>query len=818
MSDLVQDVRFALRQMARKPGITAFTVLSLALGIGVNSSIFSLVNAVLFRDLPGQKTDELVDVYIGEEGEYQYATSSYPDYKELRDQNGVLSELAAVNLEVVSWDTGEKSQMLFGEEVSGNYFDLLGVRPAIGRGFLPEEDATPGTHPVVVLGHRFWQTSFAGDPHAVGRTVKLNGIDFTVIGVAPEQLKGSFPGLVADFFLPMMMIDALGEHPNLDNRRARMLFLKGRLAPGKSLEQAQARFTDLEKRLRTAYPEDDGKLQITVVPTRKVVLNPGIDGPIFGVAGLLMGIVGLVLLIACSNIANLQLVRVAERRREIAVRLALGAGRGRLLRQLLTESTLLALAGGAVGLLFAVWTARLLVTFKPPLPIPLNLDVPLDWRVLGFTLGLALITGILCGLAPALRASRPAVVAEIKDDSAGLGAGAGYRRFGLRNVLVVSQVAISTILLVGAGLFLRSLGNAQSIDPGFQLRKGVVVQVAPGLGGAYKEAEARALYQRLLERVRALPGVRSAAMSETLPLGLNIHISRAEIEGQPKPKEGEGIEIDRTGAAPGYFATMGIPVLRGRDFGEQDAPGTARVVIVNETAARRFWPGQDPLGKRLRFGEKEDWATVIGVARNGKYRTLGEEPRPFVYHSILQDYSSFATIVAASDGNERALLAAVRREINEIDPNLPIFSLKTMTEHMSVMLFPARMGAALLAAFGGLGLLLASIGLYGVVASSVARRTREVGIRMALGARREDVLGLVVREGMLLMGFGLLTGLALAFAASRLLTSMLYGITPADPVTYAVVALTLGLVAFLANLLPAKRATEVDPVVALRYN
>jgi predicted permease len=818
MSDLVQDVRFALRQMARKPGITAFTVLSLALGIGVNSSIFSLVNAVLFRDLPGPRTDELVDVYIGEEGEYQYATSSYPDFKELRDQNGVLSGLAAVNLEVVSWDTGEKAQMLFGEEVSGNYFDLFGVRPAIGRGFLPEEDATPGTHPVVVLGHRFWQSSFAGDPRAVGRTVKLNGIDFTVIGVAPEQLKGSFPGLVADFFLPTMMIDALGEHPNLDDRRARMLFLKGRLAPGKSLEQAQARFTDLEKRLRTAYPEDDGKLQITVVPTRKVVLNPGIDGPIFGVAGLLMGIVGLVLLIACSNIANLQLVRVAERRREIAVRLALGAGRGRLLRQLLTESTLLALAGGAVGLLFAVWTARLLVTFKPPLPIPLNLDVPLDWRVLGFTLGLALITGILCGLAPALRASRPAVVAEIKDDSAGLGAGAGYRRFGLRNVLVVSQVAISTILLVGAGLFLRSLGNAQSIDPGFQLRKGVVVQVAPGLGGAYKEAEARALYQRILERVRALPGVRSAAMSETLPLGLNIHISRAEIEGQPKPKEGEGIEIDRTGAAPGYFATMGIPVLRGRDFGEQDAPGTARVVIVNETAARRFWPGQDPLGKRLRFGEKEDWATVIGVARNGKYRTLGEEPRPFVYHSILQAYSSFATIVAASGGNERALLAAVRREVNEIDPNLPIFSLKTMTEHMSVMLFPARMGAALLAAFGGLGLLLASIGLYGVVASSVARRTREVGIRMALGARREDVLGLVVREGMLLMGFGLLTGLALAFAASRLLTSMLYGITPADPVTYAVVALTLGLVAFLANLLPARRATEVDPVVALRYS
>jgi predicted permease len=816
MNDFVQDLRFALRQMARKPGITVLTVLSLALGIGVNSSIFSLVNAVLFRDLPGQRTGELVDVYIGEEGEYQYATSSYPDYKDLRDQNGVLSALAAVNLSLVTWDAGERAQMLFGEEVSGNYFDVFGVRPAHGRWFLPEEDAKPGTHPVVVLGHRFWRTALAGDPRVIGRQLELNGIQFTVVGVAPERFKGNFPAISSDFWVPMMMSDALAEEPSLDDRRSRSLFLKGRLAPGTSLEQAQARFSGLAQRLRTAYPVDDGKLQITLVPSRKVVLNPGIDGPIFGVAGLLMGIVGLVLLIACSNIANLQLVRVAERRREIAVRLALGAGRGRLLRQLLTESTLLALAGGAVGLLFAVWTARLLVTFKPPLPIPLNLDVPLDWRVLGFTLGLALLTGILCGLAPALRASRPAVVSEIKDESAGL-AGLGYRKLGLRNVLVVSQVATSTILLVGAGLFLRSLGNAQSIDPGFTLRKGVVVQVAPGLGGSYKEAEGRALYQRLLERVRALPGVRTAALAETLPLGLNIHISSVDIEGQSKPKD-ERPEVDRTGAAPGYFATLGIPIVRGREFGEQDAPGTQRALIVNETAARRFWPGQDPIGRRLRFNDEEPWGTVVGVARDGKYRTLGEEPRAFLYHSTFQDYSGFATLVAASDGDERALLAAVRRELNEIDPNLPIFSLKTMSEHLSIMLFPARMGAALLAAFGGLGLLLASIGLYGVVASSVARRTREVGIRMALGARREDVLGLVVREGMVLTGFGLLVGLALAFAASRLLSSLLYGITPADPVTYAAVALVLALVAFLANLLPARRATEVDPVVALRHS
>lgn len=817
MNDLVQDLRFALRQMARKPGITAFTILSLALGIGVNSSIFSLVNAVLFRDLPGQRTGELVDVYIGD-GKFRYATSSYPDYQDLRDQNGVLTSLAAISLDVVTWDAGERAQMIYGETVSGNYFDLFGVRPALGRWFLPEEDATRGTHPVVVLGHRFWKTAMAGDPGILGRQLELNGIQFTVIGVAPEPFKGNFPAVVSDFWMPLSMADAMAEEPNLDNRRARSLFLKGRLAPGTSLEQAQTRFTGLAQRLRTAYPVEDKNLQITLVSSRKVILNPGIDGPIFGVAGLLMGIVGLVLLIACSNIANLQLVRVAERRREIAVRLALGAGRGRLLRQLLTESTLLALAGGAVGLLFAVWTARLLVTFKPPLPIPLNLDVPLDWRLLGFTLGLALLTGILCGLAPALRASRPSVVSEIKDDSGGAGlAGLGYRKLGLRNVLVVVQVAVSTILLVGAGLFLRSLGKAQSIDPGFSLRKGVVVQVVPGLGGGYKEAEGRALYQRILERFRALPGVRSAALAETLPLGLNIHISRVDIQGQSRPKE-ERPEVDRTGVAPGYFPTLGIPIVHGRELTDQDRQGTEPVFIVNETAARRFWPGQDPIGRRLRFNDDEPWGTVVGVAKDGKYRTLGEEPRPFIYHSVVQEYSSFATVIVASDGDEQALLTAVRRDLNEIDPGLPIFSLKTMSEHLSIMLFPARMGAALLAAFGSLGLLLASIGLYGVVASSVERRTREVGVRMALGARREDVLKLVVREGMLLAGFGLLVGLGLAFAASRLLSSLLYGITPADPATYVAVALVLTLVAFLANLIPAQRATEVDPVVALRHS
>lgn len=814
MRDFIQDLRYAIRQMARKPGLTLFAVLSLALGIGANSSIFSLVNAILFRELPAEKPQELVDVYAGQEGEGQYATWSYPDFADVRKWNGVFAEFAAVNLTLATHDDGKQTELLFGEQVTGNFFRMYGLAPALGRDFLPEEDATVGTHPVVLLGHRFWKQKLGGDPRIVGKALKLNGQHLTVVGVAPEAFKGSFPGVASDFWVPMHVGEALAGAP-LDERGSRSLFAKARLKPGVTLERAQTELTALAGRLRKAYPEEDEGLTTTLVPTREVVLNPAIDGPIIGVAGLIMGVVGLVLLIACFNIANLLLVRAAERRREIAVRLALGASRGRLIRQLLTESILLSLLGGLAGLLIALWTARLIVAFKPPLPIPLNLDVPLDWRVLAFTLGIALLTGILCGLAPALQSTRPGVVSALKDEEVSLMR--HHRKLGLRNVLVVAQVAISALLLVGSGLFLRSLGNAQSIDPGFKLRKGVAVQVALELGGAYDEVKGRAFYDRLLERVRALPGVRSASLAEHLPLGLNIHVSDVEIEGRPKPRKGEELESDRGGVVPGYFATLGIPLVAGRDFTAADRPGAQRVAIVNETAARRFWPGESPLGKRLRFGEKGEWQTVVGVAKDGKYRTLGEAPRAFVYPNNLQDYSAFRTLVVATDGDEQAMLEQVRRELDALDPNLPIFDIATLSEHLSIMLFPARLGAALLAAFGALGLVLAGIGLYGVVAASVARRTREVGIRMSLGAKRWDVLALVVREGMTLTGIGLAIGLGLALLASQALGGLLYGIGTHDPVTYVTVAAVLGGIALCANLIPAGRATQVEPVVALKY-
>lgn len=814
MRDFVQDLRYAIRQMARKPGLTVFAVLSLALGIGANSSIFSLVNAILFRELPAERPQELVDVYSGKEGEFQYATWSYLDYADVRQWNDVFSEFAVINLTVATHDDGRKTELLFGEQVSGNFFRMYGIRPALGRDFLPEEDVTLGAHPVALLGHRFWQQRLGGDPGIVGKSLKLNGLHVTVIGVVPEEFKGSFPGVVSDFWVPMHAGEALNAGASLDERDSRSLFAKARLKPGRSLEQAQAQLTTLVKRLRLTYPKECEGLTVTLVPTREVVLNPGIDGPIMGVAGLIMGIVFLVLLIACFNIANLLLVRAAERRREIAVRLALGASRGRLIRQLLTESVLLSLLGGLAGLLIAIWTARLIVAFKPPLPIPLNLDIPLDGRILAFTLTTALLTGILCGLAPALQSTRPGVVTALKDEEVSLMR--RHRKLGLRNLLVVAQVAISALLLVGAGLFLRSLGQAQSIDPGFRLRNGVAVQFALELGGAYDEVKGRAFYEQLLERTRALPGVRSASLVEHLPLGLNVHVSSVEIEGRPKPRKGEELQVDRSGAAPGYFATMGIPLLAGRDFAAGDGPGAPKTAIINQTAARQLWPGEDPLGKRLRLGEGE-WMTVVGVAKDGKYRTLGESPRMFIYPNSQQQYSSFMTLVVATDGSEQVMLEQVRRQIDALDPNVPIFSISPLSKHLSIMLFPARVGAALLAAFGFLGLLLAGIGLYGVVAASVARRTREVGIRMSLGARRSDVLGLVIREGMTLTGIGLAIGLGLALLASQLLRGLLYGIGTYDPVTYVAVAVVLGGIALCANLVPAGRATQVQPVVALKY-
>jgi predicted permease len=815
MHDLLQDIRQAIRFLTLKPGMTVLAVTSLALGIGVNTAMFSIVNALLLRDLPLKAPEEVVEVYTGDSGGFQYATSSYPDFLDLRQQNEVLSDLMAFRVSIASHDHDVETELLFGEEVSANYFDFLGLEPILGRGFVPQEEEVLGASPVVVLSNSFWKTRFAEDSEILGRLLKLNGLNFEIIGVAPPEIKGTFPGLAVDFWIPLAMSDAISERAGLENRGHRSMFLKGRLLPKVSVETAQANFEILAAQLATAYPETNENRSMTVVAASEVALNPGMDGPLFGVAGLLMVIVGLVLLIACSNIANLLLARAADRRQEVAIRLALGASRSRLIRQLLAESLALAMAGGVAGLLLALWMTRLIVAFQPPLPVPISLDLGPSPELFAFTLGLALLTGLVCGLAPALQASRPDLVPALKGTQ---GAPANsLRRLSLRNALVVVQVMLSTVLLCGSGLFLRSLAHAQAVDPGFSTRQGAAVQMALGLGGRYSEEEGRQFYDQLLERVRSLPGVCSAALVEQMPLGFSVQTNGLLPEGQNLENEDDWPEVDVVTADAGYFETLGIDLTRGRDFSAQTKGESPGVVIVNEAFASLYWPGEGPLGKRVRFSLDQPWSEVVGVAANGKYRTLGESTRSFIYLPFRQNYSSMMTLVAAGGGNEQGLLAAVRGELQALDPNVPLFDSKTLSEHLDIMLFPARLGASLLAGFGLLGLALAGVGLYGVVAFSVARRTREVGIRMALGARRQEVVGMVVREGMMLVGVGLALGLGLAFLGSGVLESLLYGIRPNDPTTFVLVAGILAVVALVANVVPARRAAQIAPTEALRY-
>jgi predicted permease len=816
MSSLLHDIRYALRLMARKPALVTLAVVSLGLGIGVNTAIFTLVNAVLLRDLPFTQPEEIVNVYTTGDDELEYSTSSVPDYFDYRDRNKVFSGLAAHRAYPLTWDSGEEPELVFAEVVSGNYFDVLGVTAVHGRTFLPDEDRTPGSHPVAVLAYDLWQSRFAGDHDVLGRTVKLNGHDFEIVGVAPEKFHGTLAVFRSALWLPLMMHDQVTAESIIEERGSRTLLLKGRLRPGITLEQAQAQLSTIAGSLAADYPGTNEGRDVALVPASDVIVLPDFDGSVVTVATLLMVVVGLVLLIACSNIANLFLARASERRKEIAVRLSLGCGRWRLIRQLLTESVLISLIAGLGSLLFATWTARLLASFQPPLPIPMSLDIGIDSRVLVFTLLVALVTGILCGLAPALHASRADLVPALKDEAASLGR--GYRRLGIRNILVVIQVTVSTLLLIGAGLFIRSLAGAASIDPGFALRKGVVVTMMPRLGGRCTATEEQVFLGRLLERARALPGADFATLAEFLPLGLAASTREVYVDGA-EPSEGtEPPNVDNVAIGPDYFRTMGIDLLRGRGVTAHDVRGAPPVAIVNETAARRLWPGADPIGKHLRFSDAEDAEVyeVIGLARDGKYRTLGESPRPYIYTSQAQQESFILTLIVAAkaEGETRVL---VRRLLDDMDKNLPIIEIKTMSEHLEIMLFLPRMGAALLAGMGLLGLTLAAVGIYSVVACAVARRTHEVGVRMALGADRAGVLRMLIREGMNLVVVGAGLGIVLALAATRALAGILYGVSSNDPVTYVAVTIFMLTVALLANFVPAQRATTIDPMQALRY-
>ena len=816
MEQLWSDLKHAARLLARSPGFTAVAIVSLALGVGANTTIFSLLNAFLLQPLPGREPARLATVYTSDYSRPLDGASSYPDYLDFRTGSRAFEGLAAYGMKPLLFTESGESQRILAQLVSGNLFEVLGLRAAYGRTILPAEE-TVGQHPVVVLSDSFWRSRFAADPAVVGRSVALNGKPYTVVGVGPAGFTGLIRGIGVDLFVPLAMDPSLTGDA-LDSRGSRGLLLVGRLRQGARVEEARAELAVVARRIHASEPDQwTNRLgeprTVNVLPEDASRVLPVARGPIAAFLGVLFVAVGLVLLIACTNLASLLLARANVRRREIAVRLALGAGRARLVRQLLTESLLLSLVAGALGVALAALALQLILAFQPPLPFSLALGLELDRRVLLFTLLLSVATGVSFGLLPALRASAASPIESLKTR----GAEAKRRRWiGLRDALVVAQVAGSLVLLVGAGLFLKSLSRAQAIDPGFDPERALVFSLDLAAQG-YDDARGSVFYTTLQERLAATAGVRAVSFSTSLPLTLGGERRSFRAVGY-EPGPGEDMEVASSFVGADYFETMRTALARGRGFTRQDAPGTRPVVVVNEAFVRRFWPGRDGVGERLvlpwRDGEVE--MEVIGVARDGKYSSLGEEPTPYIFYPQRQLYRSQMAVVVRTQGDPAALLPELKRQVAALDATLPVYEVKTLVAHVGTALFPARAAATLLGLTGALALLLTAIGLYGVLAYLVTLRTREIGVRMALGARREDVVRLVAGRGLRLAGAGLAIGLVLSALVTRFASFLLYGTSPLDPATFsAVVVLLLG-IALAAAWMPARRAAGVEPVVALR--
>ncbi len=817
MDVFLQDLRYAFRRLRQSPGFTAVAVTIMGLGIGANTAIFSIVNAVLLRQQPFENPSEIVRVFTTESDGSTPAAVSYLDFYDYRDRTDLFAGTVATNTALLSLTTGDATEAAFGEYVSWDFFSVLGLRPHLGRTFTPEEDEPGVSEGVALLTYPAWQRRHGADPGVVGSTVRINGRPITVVGVGPEGFNGSMVGITSDYLIPFgtsALIDPAVAR-RMERRTGRGLFVYARLQPGVNIEQADAGLNVLAQQLAETFPESNEGRNVVMMPANDVRLHPVIDSALYPVAALLMVVVGLVLLVACTNLANLLLVRASGRRKEVAIRIAMGARRARLMSQLLTESTLLGVLGGAVGLLVAFWTARLILSVQPPIPIPIAIDLSLDSTVLGFTVLLSVATGVVFGLVPALKASRPDLVPTLKD---GTQSAAGARRkLSLRNVLVVGQVAISLVLLIAGGLFVRSLRNAQQVDPGFEQTNAAMATLDAALAG-YDSVSGPLFYAQLLRRLEAIPGVEAATVADLLPLGAGLQTRSIYIDGYELPPGQDELEVDYAVIGRRYFETLGIPMVRGRAFSEADVASSPPVVIVSAAMARRFWGTEDVVGEQLRFrGPDGPRLEIVGVARDTKVRTLGEEPRPYLYSAFEQEYASLSSVIVRTSGDPAGMPEAIRREINAMDSSIPLLETKTMTEHLGIMLFAPQMGALLLSGFGVLAMILASIGLYGVVAFSVAQRTREVGIRVALGAPRSRVVKMVVMEGMALVTAGVVIGLGLGMAATRPLSGLLIDVPAADPLTFAGVSLLLAGVAFIASYVPARRAARVDPMVARRY-
>jgi predicted permease len=815
MANLTQDLRYAIRSLLKTPVLLVAATLSLGLGIGGNATLFTAVNGLLLKPLPVVDPSRTVAVYTGDYSGPPYSSSSYPDYVAFRERLTTLDRLAAMSLHPSSLTTPSGTDRVFLGMVSADFFRM--AQPlAFGRGFSAAEDQPPAGEPVIVLSHGLWLRHFGGDSTVIGRSVVLGGHPFTVIGVGQTGFTGLIRGFGQDAWVPLTVSPLLTPgSDDLTHRGNRSLLMYGHLAPGATLERAQTQAAAVAAELYREFPDNWRNLQgqgrpISVLPESRVrILFPAFRNPILGVSGLLFLVVGAVLLIACANVANLLLARAASRRREIAVRLALGAGRRRLIQLFLSESLLIALAGGGLGLLLAGWAADLLAAFQPPLPVPIALDFRPDARVIAFTVAVSLLAGIGLGIGPALQWTRPNLVPALKDN-----AGASPRS-RLRNGFIVAQVVLSVVLLVVAALFLRSLRNATAIDPGFHATSGLLVTTDLGLNG-YDATRAQTFQASLVERVRALPGVETAALVTTLPLSIGGNRQGLSIEGYT-PAQGEDMEVHQSSVGPGYFETLEVSLARGRGFGEADRAGAPGVAIVNESFARRYWPGQEALGRHISVAGPEDpGLEVVGIARDGKYQTLGEDPTPFFYLPLLQFPERRTTLVIRTAADPAELGPRLRDVVRELDPNLPLESVTTLSDHVAFSLLPARAGGMVLGSLGVLGLLLACLGIYGVVAYGVSQRRREIGIRMAMGANSGRVVRLAVRDGLRLVAVGLLAGLALAAIGARFLGGLLYGLAPLDPGAFLIAPMLFLLVAFAACWLPARRAAAVNPMIVLR--
>jgi predicted permease len=826
---LLKDIRYALRWMARSPGFSAVAILSLGLGVGVNTAMFSLVDSLLFRPLPVSAPDTLVDVFTtGGDGD-EFATSSYQDFLDLKSQNTVFTDMIGYSPMMAPLSLGDRSRIALGQVVTSNHFSMLGIQPLLGRLLVPADDE-PGAPRVVVLSHRMWQREFGSDPSIAGKDLTIRAQAYSIVGVAPQSFTGVVPLLAPELWLPVQHVEEVEPagindsvpspvgKTRLERRGMRWLFVKGRLKDGVTAEQANANVALIGRQLEAANVQTNKDRRIAAVPTSDVRLFVPQAGGILsiGAAGL-MTIVGLVLLIACANVAGMLLARASARRREISVRLAIGATRGRLIQQLLVEGALLGTLGAIAAVALAWALVQGLQAVKLPLPVDVALDLRIDARVLAFSLIVAALTGVLAGLLPALKASAPSLVNDLRGEAP---AGRlGRRRFALRDMLVVSQVALTAVLLVVAGLLLRSLGASQRADVGFDPRGLAAISMDTDMV-RYSPERSQVFWREALTRVRALPGVQSAGfVSPSLPFAFNFSTSEMRVDSRIYSEGQRGEIIENTMISPTFLETLGVALLEGRGIAETDIAGSPEVAVINQTMARTFWPNESAVGHTVQVinGSQTRTYRIVGVNRDHKQHGVLEKPYPFVYFADSQRPNpTYKFIVARTNGGADALLAGMRRELLAMESGLVFMGNSTMEEQLGASLLPARVGAMLASAFGGLGTLLAAIGLYGVIAFSVARRTREIGVRMALGANPAAVLSMVMRQGFVIVAIGLVAGAALAAAAAVALRGLLYGITPFDPIAWGLAIAAMIMAAALANFLPARRAMRVDPMAALR--